>query len=82
VESYVTGNDYRVLVVGGGVSGLTTAYRLHQAGADVIVLEASDQVGGRIGSMEVGGVRVETGPDSFLARKPWAVELANEEASG
>ncbi|MEA2522432.1 MAG: protoporphyrinogen/coproporphyrinogen oxidase [Actinomycetota bacterium] len=68
----------RALVVGGGVSGLTAAYRLHLAGADVIVLEAAEQIGGRIGSMEVGGVRVENGPDSFLARKPWAVELSNE----
>jgi len=68
----------RVLVVGGGVSGLTTAYRLHRAGVDVTVVEADERPGGRIGAIEIGGVTVETGPDSFLARKPWAVELCKE----
>ncbi|MEP7059332.1 MAG: protoporphyrinogen oxidase [Actinomycetota bacterium] len=68
----------RVVVVGGGVSGLTAAYRLHRGEADVTVLEAAERPGGRIGSMQVGGIRVETGPDSFLARKPWALELSKE----
>ena len=36
-----------VVVVGAGISGLTTAYRLSQAGLDVRVLEARDRVGGR-----------------------------------
>ncbi|MEA2557544.1 MAG: protoporphyrinogen/coproporphyrinogen oxidase [Actinomycetota bacterium] len=67
-----------VLVVGGGVSGLTVAYRLHRAGVDVTLLEAGERSGGRIGSIEVGGISVETGPDSFLARKPWALDLCKE----
>ncbi len=35
-------------VIGSGISGLTAAYRLHRAGASVIVLEAGDRIGGRI----------------------------------
>jgi protoporphyrinogen/coproporphyrinogen III oxidase len=68
----------RVVVIGGGVSGLTTAYRLAAAGVDVTVREASDRSGGKIGTVQVGDVLLETGADSFVARKPWAVELCRE----
>jgi protoporphyrinogen/coproporphyrinogen III oxidase len=68
----------RVVVIGGGVSGLTTAYRLAAAGIDVTVREASDRVGGKLGTTPVGDVRLETGADSFVARKPWAVDLCRE----
>ena len=37
-----------VIVVGAGVTGLTTAWRLAQRGCDVLVLEARDRVGGRL----------------------------------
>lgn len=40
--------DHDVIVVGAGVTGLTTALRLHEAGRDVLVLEARDRVGGRL----------------------------------
>jgi protoporphyrinogen/coproporphyrinogen III oxidase len=65
-------------VIGGGVSGLTTAYRLAAAGVDVTVREASERVGGKLGTTQVGDVRLETGADSFVARKPWAVDLCRE----
>ena len=68
----------RVVVIGGGVSGLTTAYRLAAAGVDVTVREASDRPGGKLGTVLVGDVRLETGADSFVARKPWAVDLCRE----
>jgi oxygen-dependent protoporphyrinogen oxidase len=68
----------RVVVIGAGISGLTTAYRLAAAGVDVTVREASDRPGGKIGTAQVGDLRLETGADSFVARKPWAVELCRE----
>ena len=68
----------RVDVVGGGISGLTTAYRLAAAGAEVTVHEAADRPGGKLGMTEVGDLRLETGADSFVARKPWAVDLCRE----
>ena len=69
-----------VAIVGGGVTGLTAAYRLreHDAAASVTVLEASAEPGGMLRSVCVGGVRVAAGPDAFLARKPWAVDLCRE----
>jgi oxygen-dependent protoporphyrinogen oxidase len=68
----------RVTVVGGGISGLATAYRLATSGVDVTVREASDRPGGKLGSTQVGDLLLETGADSFVARKPWAVDLCRE----
>jgi protoporphyrinogen/coproporphyrinogen III oxidase len=69
-----------VAIIGGGVTGLTVAHRVrqHDADASVAILEAGPEPGGMLRSVSVGGVRVSAGPDSFLARKPWAVELCRE----
>ena len=68
-----------VVVVGGGITGLTTAYYLKSRhGLDAIVVEASDRVGGKIRTDELAGVPVEAGPDTFLARVPWAADLCRE----
>jgi len=70
----------RVVIVGAGVAGLTTAYRLllYEPSLDVEVLEAAPAVGGRLSTAVVGGLELDAGPDSFVARKPWAVELCRE----
>jgi oxygen-dependent protoporphyrinogen oxidase len=68
----------RVCVVGGGISGLTAAYRLKQAGAQVELFEAAPRVGGILGSERIDDCLVETGPDSILTEKPWALALAKE----
>jgi oxygen-dependent protoporphyrinogen oxidase len=74
----------RVVVIGGGITGLTAAFGLLSAdpSLDVVVLEADATVGGKLRSVTVGGVRVEAGADSLLARKPWAVDLCRELALG
>ena len=41
-------NNKKVIVLGAGISGLTTAYLLHKDGYDVTVLEKNDNVGGSI----------------------------------
>lgn len=69
----------RVIVVGGGIAGLTTAYDLAQAGVDVELREADDRVGGKIRTTPFAGLpAVDCGADAFLARVPWAVQLARE----
>ena len=70
----------RVIVVGGGVSGLTAAHRLREADPafEVLVMEAGPRAGGKLRSVEVGGAVLPAGADSFLARKPWAVALCKE----
>ena len=68
----------RVCVIGGGIAGLTAAYRLKQHGADVEVFEGGPRVGGLLGTECFDGFVVETGADSILTEKPWAMELAEE----
>lgn len=53
--------DADVIVVGAGIAGLAAAHALQQAGLQVIVLEASDEVGGRMRSVEHDGCVVDLG---------------------
>lgn len=68
----------RVCVIGGGVSGLSAAYRLKQGGAQVTLLEGTQRVGGLLGTEQIEQFIVETGADSILTEKPWALRLAEE----
>jgi protoporphyrinogen/coproporphyrinogen III oxidase len=63
------------LVVGGGISGLTTAFCLKRSGLAVAVLEASSRVGGAIETHEEGGWRFELGPNTVLENDPSVGEL-------
>ncbi|HEY2983940.1 MAG TPA: protoporphyrinogen oxidase [Jatrophihabitantaceae bacterium] len=65
----------RVVVIGGGISGLAAAWALSDR-ADVLVLEASPQVGGKLRVDEVAGLPVDVGAEAMLARRPEGVELA------
>lgn len=71
----------RIIVVGGGVSGMAAAHRVvevaAQAGVPVglRVLESRDQLGGSIVTSQHDGFLVEAGPDSFITQKPWALAL-------
>ncbi|MFI1519598.1 protoporphyrinogen oxidase [Kitasatospora cineracea] len=71
-----------VVVVGGGIAGLAAAAFLGDAAARVTVLEASARFGGKLRGGEVGGVRVDLGAESMLARRPEAVELARRVGLG
>lgn len=59
-----------VAVIGGGISGLTCAYLLQQAGISVRVLDAGDRPGGLMATVEQDGFRFELGPQSFLSTAP------------
>ncbi|WP_241483270.1 protoporphyrinogen oxidase [Nocardiopsis halophila] len=67
-----------VAVVGGGLSGLTAAYRLARGGAGVTLLEAGERTGGKLESSPVAGVPVDAGAESVLARRPEALRLISE----
>jgi protoporphyrinogen/coproporphyrinogen III oxidase len=66
------------VVVGGGVAGLTAARVLAAAGLSVVVLESSAVIGGKLRRARVGGVEVDVGAESMLARRPEGVRLATE----
>lgn len=68
----------RVLVIGGGISGLSAAYDLTRAGADCTILEKQSRVGGVIETRVTEGCTLECGPDSFLSAKPAALALIKE----
>lgn len=74
----------RVIVIGGGIAGLSAAYYAYQKIPDVHVtlIEAGSQWGGKITTDRVpfadGHFIIEGGPDTFLASKPWGVALCKD----
>lgn len=73
----------RIVVIGGGMSGLSAAYtlaRARRAGAPVeeVLVESAPRVGGVVQTDHAEGCVLEAGPDSFLAEKPEAAQLARE----
>ncbi len=72
----------RVAVIGGGITGLSAAHRLHELRSEsgrrfqITLFEASDRLTGVMGTEDIDGYRIETGADSFITDKPWAVDLA------
>lgn len=69
-----------VVVVGGGIAGLTAArdVLVTAPGTHVVVLDASDRVGGKLRREEVGGHLVDVGAEAMLAVRPEAVDLVGE----
>ncbi|MFN0092280.1 MAG: FAD-dependent oxidoreductase, partial [Acidimicrobiales bacterium] len=59
-----------VVVVGAGLAGLTAAAALARAGRRVQVLDAGDQVGGRLATRRVGDALIDHGAQFFTARSP------------
>jgi oxygen-dependent protoporphyrinogen oxidase len=72
----------RAVVVGGGIAGLTAARELAAAGREVVVLEGSSRIGGKLLTAEVAGVCVDVGAESMLARRPEGMDLAREVGLG
>lgn len=71
----------RIVVIGGGISGLAAAHRLWELSREknlrlqITVLEASPRLGGLIETQKRQEFLLEGGPDAFLAEKPWAADL-------
>jgi len=69
-----------ILIVGGGITGLATAFRLRQRHPEqsITLLERSDRVGGNIRTDVQDGFRIEAGPNGFLDNKPSTLQLCHD----
>ena len=67
-----------VVIIGGGITGLSAAFELESLGVSFALLEAAAQCGGVIRTDTVDGYTIDAGPDALLAQKPAAVELCRE----
>ena len=67
-----------VVIIGGGISGLATAFYLGRLGIRSILVEKSNRLGGLIKTDVIEGCRLEAGPDSFIATKPAVAKLTQE----
>jgi protoporphyrinogen oxidase len=77
LEEGTRGGGDRVVVVGGGVSGLASARALARAGARVLLLEQGPRLGGKILTRPLAGLPLEGGPDGFVDR-PEVISLCHE----
>ena len=72
------------IIIGGGITGLSTAWYLEKLAREdgtnlsIVLVERENGLGGKISTLREDGFVVEAGPDGFLTRKPWAMDLANE----
>ncbi|MBU5442064.1 protoporphyrinogen oxidase [Paenibacillus sp. MSJ-34] len=75
---------HRFVVIGGGISGLTSAFYInqyckrHRIAAEITLLEKGSALGGKINTLHRDGFVIEKGPDSFLARKQAMIDLARD----
>jgi len=58
----------KIIVIGAGPAGLTTATLLARSGVEVTVYEASDAIGGLSRSLQLWGQTVDLGPHRFFSR--------------
>lgn len=74
----------KIVIIGGGISGLSTAYYLRKylaaknPPAEITIIEKKNRLGGQIATIRKDGWTFETGPDCFISEKPWAIRLCQE----
>ncbi|MEW4487668.1 protoporphyrinogen oxidase [Thalassoglobus sp. JC818] len=70
-----------IAIIGAGISGLATAYRLIELSQEksqpvkLTLFDAAERIGGAFGTEQIGDYRIERGADSFVTNKPWGVRL-------
>lgn len=80
----MNGQNKKVVIVGGGITGLSAAFYMQKEARekglplDVILVEASNRLGGKIQTVRRNGFIIERGPDSFLIRKKSMGTLAQD----
>lgn len=69
----------KIVIIGGGISGLATAFRIRQKlpNAQLTVLESSSKPGGQVGTVDRDGFRIERGPNGLFDAKPNGIDLCH-----
>ena len=57
----------KVIIIGGGITGLSTAWRLSENNFEVNILESDKFIGGLAKTVDIGNYKVDLGPHSFLS---------------
>lgn len=68
----------RVVVIGGGLAGLVVARECARPGFEVTLLEAGDRVGGSVAPLDLGGMTLDAGAESFATRGGHVAELLHD----
>lgn len=70
----------KVIIIGGGISGLVTAFYIKQSKPEyqVTILEKEDFVGGKMQTQSIGGFNFEAGSNGFLSNKPDTLQFVND----
>jgi len=82
-------NKKKVIIIGGGITGLSTAYFLQEAlktntrpdrekQVEILLMEAKPRLGGKLVSEQLEGFVIEGGPDSFITQKKWGMTLIQQ----
>jgi protoporphyrinogen/coproporphyrinogen III oxidase len=71
-----------VVIVGGGMAGLSTAFEFTKRNIDFLLLEAGPRAGGVVLSEEVDGYTIDGGPDALLVQKREGIALCEEVGLG
>jgi len=80
----LSSSSKRVLIIGGGISGMAAAYTLQEQARSLglpvsfTLVESSPVLGGKIITENIDGFTIEGGPDCFLRQKPWAAQLCRQ----
>jgi protoporphyrinogen/coproporphyrinogen III oxidase len=79
-NAMVSSNEKRIVIAGGGIAGLSTAWAIKQRApeVDVVVLERGPRSGGNIRTEHIYGYVCEAGPDGFLDNAPATLALVRE----
>ncbi|NQU66433.1 MAG: protoporphyrinogen oxidase [Candidatus Marinimicrobia bacterium] len=67
-----------VVIIGGGIAGLTAAFRLQQSGVNVTLVEKSGRLGGAMYSKKEDGFLSEIGPNTILETSPLVTQLVKD----
>ena len=69
---------YDYVIVGGGISGIFMAYKLSETGKDILLLESTNRLGGRIYTKKEKGVQFELGAARISENHTKVMALLNE----